>query len=158
MAEPGVYVSSNAKIVSVFNEIRRDGFSKREPFGVGNVEKRMKDFARAEGITLAPGALYVSPSSLAHATRGSKMRSGISLTEKELAEFPKRRKRMDLFYDTDAGLFFYVDKGARAKYVIHPSYEIKIKKKRTRKVNFVTASRLKSVDNFYLDRRRYRGI
>lgn len=53
---------------------------------------------------------------------------------------------MDLFYDGKA--FVYTD--YKAKFVIHPNYEIKLPDGRKRKVNFITATKVTDVREFRL--------
>lgn len=55
---------------------------------------------------------------------------------------------MELFYSLVDGAFIYLDRKRCASYIIKPHYEIKIRRKKTNEVTFITASRLKSTQNF----------
>ena len=123
------------KIRKVFGDLHATGISKVQPFTVGHVERRMRDYANANGITIADGDLYMSVKGLAHARRPSKVRDGIASSEQDIAEFPSKRSRMDLFYDGTS--FVYTD--YKNKFIIDPNYELKLKNGKTMKVNFVTA-------------------
>ncbi len=138
------------KIRSVLEDIRKQGFSRAKPFSVGKVEKRMERFAERNGITLAKGGLYMTPSALAHATRDSKKAKGITVSAKSLQLFPSNRRNMKLFYDMESKTFIYTD--GKAKYVIHPNYSMKINRKYKEKVNFITASRLSDVNEFNMQK------
>ena len=118
------------KIRSIFRSLRRDGISKALPFSVGHVEKRMRDFANANGIAIANGDLYMSVKGITHARRPSKIRDGLAVSESDMAEFPKKRSQMDLFHDGTS--FIYTD--YKNKFIIHPNYELKIDGKKKKKV------------------------
>lgn len=148
-------ISYVAKIRGVFDDIRKQGYSRIKPFSVGQVEKRMRDYAKRESVEIAGGGLYMSSNSMAHAMRDSKKRDGVAITEDELAAFPAKRKNMDLYYDKKANLFIYLDEPNMAKYVIHPAYTLQIDRKNQKRVNFITASRMSSIENFKRDRNRY---
>ena len=51
---------------------------------------------------------------------------------------------MDLFFDGE--VFIYTD--YKTKYIVHPNYELKINRARTKKVNFVTAGKVGSPTDF----------
>lgn len=142
------------KILSVLSDIKRQGFSRISPFKIGGVEKRMSDFAKRHGIELGSTEVYMSSSAIAHARRDSKRAKGLCVSDKDLASFPSKRKKMDLYYDTDLGTFVYV--GGGNKYAIHPNYEIKINGEKKKIVNFVTAQKLSNKETF--NGKRYKRI
>lgn len=115
----------------------------------------MKDFASRNGVAIAKGNLYMSSDSVQHAVRTAKKKAGKDVSEAELVAFPKTRRSMDLYYETTKGAFIYVDEANKAKYVIEPNYEIGAGTKGKKRVNFITASRLKSTENFHNDTQRY---
>lgn len=123
------------KIARVLSDIRRQGFSSVSPFSVGQVEKRMKDYAESHGITLGSKEIYMSSRSIGHAMRDSKKTKGLTVSESELMAFPKARRKMSLYYDGEN--FVYTDH--KTKYVVHPNYEIRVRRNKVRKVNFITA-------------------
>ena len=65
---------------------------------------------------------------------------------------------MALYYDKYDNLFIYIDEEKKAKYVIHPNYKIQINRKNKTTIFLLTASRLKSLENFYNDKKRYEKI
>lgn len=74
-----------------------------------------------------------------------KRKKGLTINESDLVAFPERRRAMDLFYDGKSFTDY------KAKYIVSPSYEIKISRKRTRKVAFVTAGKTDGTE-FKLER------
>lgn len=142
------------KIMAVLSDIRRQGFSRITPFKIGGVEKRMSNFAKSNSIELGSRDVYMSSSSIAHATRDSKRVKGLAVSDEDLMAFPSRRKKMELYYDTDVRTFLYV--GGGNKYVIHPNYEIKLAGGKKKTVSFVTAQKLSDKEMF--NGRRYKKI
>lgn len=134
------------KIWRVLNDIRERGFSPLAPFRIGAVEKRMANFAREHGIVLGSTKVYMSSSSIAHAMRDSKVAKGLQVSDKAMMDFPRKRSKMDLYYDTDLKTFLYV--GGGNKYALHPNYKIKMANGRRKVVNFLTAQRLSENENF----------
>ena len=144
--------SARMKIYRVLADIRRNGHSKAQPFAVGRVENRMSDYAKANDITLASKSMYMSPRFIAHATRPSKTKKGLALTDKDFLNFPTSRRAMDLYFDGEK--FIYTD--YKAKFIVHPNYEMKIKGKKTQKVNLVTAGKVTDPKEFKI--KKYRRI
>ena len=142
------------KIMMVLSDIRRQGFSRISPFKIGSVEKRMSDFAGLNGIKLGSKDVYMSSSAIAHATRDSKQAKGLTVSDADLASFPSKRKKMSLYFDTRTGNFTYTD--GKTKYIVHPNYEIKMLGGKRKLVNFITASRLNSPQEFIM--KKYKKI
>ena len=138
----------------VLSDIRRQGFSRISPFKIGSVEKRMSDFAGLNGIKLGSKDVYMSSSAIAHATRDSKQAKGLTVSDADLASFPSKRKKMSLYFDTRTGNFTYTD--GKTKYIVHPNYEIKMLGGKRKLVNFITASRLNSPQEFIM--KKYKKI
>lgn len=136
--------TAEQKILAVFDSIKRRGYSTARPFSVGHVERRMRDFAKANNIEIAEGDMYMSVKGLTHARRGTKIRDGIDVSEKDLAEFPSKRNQMDLFYD--GSKFIYTD--YKNKFIIHPNYTLRMESGKIKKVNFITAGKVKDVKDF----------
>lgn len=134
------------KIARVLSDIKRQGFSSVSPFSVGQVEKRMNDYARRNGIMLGSKQIYMSSRSISHTMRDSKQAKGLAVSANDMLSFPKSRRKMELFYDGNG--FVYTNR--RTKYIIHPNYEIKTKNGKTRKVMFVTAGIVTNPDEFSL--------
>lgn len=97
----------------------------------------MRDYTTKNNISLASKSMYMSPRFIAHATRPSKTKKGLALTDKDFLNFPTSRRAMDLYFDGEK--FIYTD--YKAKFIVHPNYEMKIKGKKTKKVNLVTAGK-----------------
>lgn len=135
---------ARAKIRAMLFDIRNDGYSKKLPFSIGRVEKRMAEFANNNGIVLASKSVYFSSERISHSLRDSKKAKGLALSDKDFLDFPIRRKTMDLFYDGES--FIYTDYAA--KFIIHPNYKLKIKRKKTAIVNLVTAGKVLDKNEF----------
>ena len=142
----GVAEKAKEKILTVLSDIKQQGYSRLPPFKIGSVEKRMSTFAERNDIKLASRDVYMSASAIAHATRDSKRAKGLVVSDKDLAAFPSRRKKMDLYYDTRTGNFTYTD--GKTKYIMHPSYETKIARGKTKLVYFITASKVIDKNEF----------
>ena len=141
------------KIITVLSDIRRQGFSRISPFRIGSVEKRMSDFAKENGIELGSRDVYMSSSAIAHAIRDSKQAKGLAVSGNNLASFPSRRKRMDLYYDSTTKNFTYTD--GKTKYVVHPNYRLTLPDGKKKVVNFITASK---TDGNEFNQRNYTRI
>lgn len=135
-------VSERAKenIMAVLSDIKAQGFSQMSPFKIGSIEKRMSDFAKLNGIELGSNDIYMSSSAIAHATRESKKTKGLTVSDTDLASFPSKRKKMDLYYDSRTENFTYTD--GKSKYIVHPNYSIKLASRKKKVVNFITAQKL----------------
>ena len=112
----------------------------------------MSRFAAANGITLVGNKLYMSATQIAHTMRDTKANKGLAVAESDLIGFPKSRMKMDLYWDGDC--FIYTDH--KTKYIIHPNYVMKIRGKKRRKVNFVTAGKVTDTRDFV--RPKYRKM
>ena len=138
-------------------EIATVGYSTRHPFCIGHNERRLYLYALKHGIDIAHGGVYTSPKALSHMTRKIKHKNGVVVSNEKISMFPRMRSKYDLFYDKYSGIFVYID-GEQNKYVIHPSYQLTIRNRKYRKNVFITASKFKSVENFYRDTKRYDKI
>lgn len=121
--------SSGSKIRAVLMDFKLYGYSKRKPFTIGKVEKRMSDYAKSKGVVLGTKSIYMSVKSLTHSERIFKKAKKLSVADYELISFPKARKRMKLYFDNNIDTkkrnFIYVSN--KSKFVIHPNYEINSK-------------------------------
>lgn len=143
--------SASQKIADAINSLDSNTRASAIPFTIGKVEDRMKRFAKEHGIELASDKLSMSPKQLQHALRDSKSEAGKTVTPQELISFPSRLSSMQLYHDSQKNNFVYTD--GKAKYVIHPNYAVK---KNGRHVNFITASRITSSQEF--SKRNYTKI
>ena len=133
-------------IEKVYQDILIYGFTKRPAFHIGRVEPRMSLFSRRKLIHLETTRIYMNNATLSHARRRSKIDSGHDVPIEEIAEFPQRRSKMDLYYDNKLHTFLYV--GEKAKFVINPKGRIKLQDGRTHAVIFITASALNAEEHF----------
>lgn len=132
---------ASAKISQVIGEIQSKGYSSEQPFSIGKVDSEMKDYAKNNGIKLASDNIYMSAAQIGHTLRNSKVESGIAISALHLEEFPLRRSSMELYHDKTNENFVYFDRERKEKFVIHPNYSMKISKRKTSKVNYITASK-----------------
>jgi hypothetical protein len=139
-------------IAQVLADIRQKGFSAILPFSIGKVEKRMTQFAQANGVTLASDDLYMSAKQLQHCMRASKSAKGLVVDDADLISFPQSRFHMELYYDGEC--FIYTD--GVSKFIVHPNYKMKISREIVAHVNFITATRIKDSAEFTLP--KYRKI
>lgn len=133
----------SAKIAEAITSLKDGKRASATPFTIGNVEKRMREYAKQHGIELASDKLSMSARQIQHALRDTKNDANKAVSKEELISFPKRIGSMKLFYDSKKGKFVYTD--GHAKYIIHPNYAVK---KNGRHVNFITASKITSSQEF----------
>ena len=107
--------TASQKIAQVISDIRKDGYSKQQPFSIGYIENRMASFAINNGIELPNKTIYMSAHSISHALRDSKKSKGIAVNDTDLISFPERRHSLDLYYDGKS--FVYTDN--KIKFIIH---------------------------------------
>ena len=133
-----IEISASETIRNVFADIEKYGFSRQKPFIIGAVEERMRQYALENNIELGSSDVYMSSRSLSHSEREHKVNIGKAVEKEEIIAFPMTRHDMDMSYDGEAFIFT----NGKAKFVIHPNYEIKIDRKKTKKVVFITATQL----------------
>ena len=133
-----IEISASETIRNVFVDIEKYGFSCQKPFIIGAVEERMRQYAEDNNIELGSSDVYMSSRSLSHSEREHKVNIGKAVEKEEIIAFPMTRHDMDMSYDGEAFIFT----NGKAKFVIHPNYEIKIDRKKTKKVVFITATQL----------------
>lgn len=138
--------SIEKQIATVLDDIRQKGFSSVQPFSIGTIEQRMRQFANECHIELASDELYMSAKQLLHCMRSSKKAKGLVVSEAELIAFPRNRYAMELYYDGEC--FIYTD--GVSKYIIHPNYRMKVSREVVKLVNFITATKIKDPAEFTL--------
>ena len=112
------------KIANVLDDIRINGFSRITPFSIGIVEKRMQRFAKQYGIPLASKDIFMDSKHIKHATRALKEEKNIKVSERDLINFPIKRRKMSLYYDKRSSNFTYTD--GKNKSIVHPNYSLKM--------------------------------
>lgn len=146
---------ASAKISQIIADIQSKGYSSEQPFSIGKVDSEMMEYAKNNGITLASDDIYMSAAQIGHTLRDSKVESDIAISASHLEEFPLRRSSMELYHDKSNRNFVYFDRERSEKFVIHPNYSMKISKKKTTKVNYITASK---TDSREFNMRKYTKI
>lgn len=101
---------------------------------IASVEKRIQDFAAANGIDIAGDKIILTRDAVGHTLRQEKQKDGIAITQEELATFPQRMSSMAVYYDNSKRNFIYFD--GNAKYIIEPN-KTKGKGKKKKQVCFI---------------------
>lgn len=139
-----IYTTAQQKVIDMLHDITHLGYSKGKDFAVGRLENRMKNFARDNNIEIAGDSLYMGPKSLAHSQRKSKTKVGLAVQPQDIVSFIRDRRKMDLFWDGEC--FIYTD--YVNKFIIHPNYELKINRRKSRKVSYITAGKVTNPEQF----------
>lgn len=134
------------KILSIYRDISLNKYTFQGDFAAGKIERRMRDFATTHAIELASQHFYMGPKSLTHARRDTKVRDGAVVSIDAIAEFPQKRRNMDLYWDGSS--FIYTD--YKNKFILNPNYKVKQKGGKVKRVNFVTATRVTDSKEFKL--------
>lgn len=135
-------VIASRRISNVISHLKEDGYSRYESFPIGKIESRMEKFAKEHNIELNGKQIYMNSTQIAHSRRALKQNKGIAVSDQDLIDFPKNRRSMRLYYDTNKRNFVYTD--FRSKFVIQPNRKIKVFNHKAIKTNFVTASKTSS--------------
>jgi len=106
----------------------------------------MEQFAQTNGIELASSSLYMSEDQLLHSIRTTKKQAGKVVSDKDIANFPANRYKMNLYWDNIKGTFLY-QHGLNA-FTVHPNKEIEYGDGKTRHVIMITATRMRGVPNY----------
>lgn len=145
--------SAQRKVREMIYKYRTKGFIGGKNIAVCRNEARLINYAKAKGIEIASRHLYMGPKSISHALRPSKSNKGLAIEDSALISFITTRNKMDLYWDGEC--FVYTD--YVNKFILHPNYEIKVNRKRSRKVCFITATTVEDSREFrYL--RKYKKI
>lgn len=139
------------RIREVFEDFRTKGYSSQPPFPIGSVGRRLSNLAKKLNIELASGEIYFDVGRIGHSIRDSKQRKGMALSEEEIINFPTKRHKMELYFDTTTEKFTYV--GKYVKFIVHPHQNMPGKGLH-RAVAFVTAQTLNK-DEKFVEGKRY---
>lgn len=134
------------KILSIYRDIHFNRFTQQRDFAAGRIEPRMRNFAKENNIELSSQHFYMGAKSLTHTRRATKQRDEVDVSIEAIAEFPRKRPRMDLYWDGDA--FIYTD--SINKFILKPNYIIKQRGGKIKRVNFITAMRVLNLGEFNL--------
>ena len=135
-------IIASRRISNVIRHLKEDGYSRYDSFPIGKVERRMEIFAKEHNIELNGKQVYMNSTQISHARRDFKQNKGIAVSDKDLIDFPKNRRKMRLYFDTNKKNFVYTD--FKSKFVIQPNRKIKVFNHKAIKTNFVTASKTSS--------------
>ena len=133
---------ASQRIKGIFAEIKKNGYTRTQPFSIGSIGEDVKRFAKARGIVLASREIYVNARFLSHSQRESKGPKRV--TQKDIINFPVTKRKMDKFWDGEA--FVFTD--YKKKFIVNPNYEIKINRKIKTKVCLVTAGTVTDPSEF----------
>lgn len=139
-------IQATIRINSILADIAKDGYSKAAPFTIGNVEPEIKKYARENGIELGSDEIVMTTKQITHTltTRPSKVEKGKVISPQHLAEFPVRRSSMEIYHDGKA--FIYFDRSRNEKFVLHSGYELKVKNKKEKIVNYISGSKTNATE------------
>jgi hypothetical protein len=133
---------ASQRIKGVYAEIKKNGYTRTQPFSIGSIGEDVKRFAKARGITLASRDIYVNARFLSHSQRPSK--GAKRVTKKDITDFPVTKRRMSKYWDGSA--FVFTD--YKIKFIVNPNYELKINRKTKVKVCLVTAGTVTDPNEF----------
>lgn len=150
---------ASMRIRTIIVEMKRGEHIERHPFTIGKLEQEIKQFASENGIELPGEDIVMTSQQIGHILRDKKKLKGIAVSEDSLAEFPMRKSKMEIYYDSGGKkpAFVYFDRERNEKFVIHSDYILTIKRmvkdSRTgeskrevvagKVVNYITATKLK---------------
>lgn len=146
------YNSAQRRVAKWLHQFLSQGFISAKPISAGRVDNKMKTFAKANGIAVSSTHLYITPRSVAHSQRDFKRQKQLTVSAKSLLDFVRSRSKYDLYWDGEG--FIYTD--YKDKFIVHPNYELKIRGKKSRKVNFITAGVVERPDEF--DNPKYQKV
>lgn len=133
---------ASQRIKAVYAEIKRNGYTKTQPFSIGSIGEDVKRFAKAKGIRLASKEIYVNAKFLSHSQRPSK--GAKRVTKKDITDFPVTKRKMSKYWDGRAFIFT----NHKIKFIVNPNYELKINRKSKMKVCLVTAGTVTDQNEF----------
>lgn len=114
--------------------------SQVSPMNIGSIPKSIKSYALRNNIKLGSDSMYMTTKGIEHSIREKKVERGAAVTKEEIADFIKNKSSMAQFYDKKKGDFVFAT--ATAKFIVTPNYELKIDKKKTKVVNYITATKI----------------
>lgn len=133
---------ASQRIRGVYAEIKKNGYTRTQPFSIGSVGEDVKRFAARKGIALASKDIYVNARFLSHSQRASKGTKRV--TKKDIMDFPVTKRKMSKYWDGDAFVFT----NGKIKFIVNPNYELKINRKTKVKVCLVTAGTVADPNEF----------
>ena len=122
------YRRVSAAIRRAYDSFERKRFPKMGDITVGQVEGRMKRYAKANNIEMAKGGLVLNIKKFSHMVRREKKRINKAVGREGWASFPKEYKTMRLFWDGDKQNFVYV--GGGNKFIVEPNKLLNSPRKR----------------------------
>lgn len=133
-------------IGSAIDEYKEKGFITSLPINVGKVDKEVVRHAKSIGNPLENNSMYFTGNALSHSMRDVKQNNGIAVTAEDFKSFPKNKSSMKVYYDKSTGNYTYTD--GTNKFILKPNVKVKLKNGRKSVVTLVTATRMRSADEF----------
>ena len=118
------------------------------PMNIGQLPSSIRNFAKENNIELDSNYLYFTTKGIEHSIRESKVEKGLSVTKEEIADFIANKHDMTQYYDPHKEDFIFATD--KPKFIVTPNQSLKIEGKKTKVVNYITATRIKgnADDNF----------
>lgn len=137
---------ASAKIEKALTQWENEGKITGNPIRVGYVDREIRRHAKQNGNALANSSMYFTGKGLSHAERASKVRDGLAVSKKDFSRFPIDKSKMKIYYDTSTKNYTYTD--GKNKFVLKTNEVIKIRRGKKTTAVLVTASKLRSADEF----------
>lgn len=96
-------------IEDFYNTPPRERVNGKFVMSIGRADSDLVNYADRNNIFLASDEEFMDYNSLSHTRRASKVEAGIAPSIEDVANFPKNRHSMSLYYDTSKNNFVYND-------------------------------------------------
>ena len=137
---------ASANIGNAIKEYNEKGYITSLPINVGKVENEVARHAKSIGKPLENNTMYFTGNALVHSMRDMKQNEGIAVSAKDFKAFPKTKSSMKVYYDKSTGNYTYTN--GKNKFVLQPNVRVKLKNGKKSVVSLVTATKMRSVDEF----------
>ncbi len=136
--------SAQRKVVEWLRRIESKRLGDGEAISIGRIEPRMKRYAENNPdyhIDLPSAHLYFTSNHVKHLHRDFKRNNNKAVSDEDLINFIKRRKGMDLYFDSLKGKHAFIYTDYKTKYIVEYQYDLKIRRKRVKKAFVITAGK-----------------
>lgn len=137
---------ASENIGNAIEEYKEKGYITSLPINVGEVEKEVSAHAKSIGEPLENNTMYFTGNSMVHSLRDVKQNNGIAVTDKDFKDFPKAKSSMKVYYDISTGNYTYTD--GKNKFILQPNVKVKLKNGKKSVVSLVTATKMRTGDEF----------
>lgn len=127
-------------IEDFYNTPPRERVNGKFVMSIGRADSDLVNYADRNNIFLASDEEFMDYNSLSHTRRASKVEAGIAPSIEDVANFPKNRHSMSLYYDTSKNNFVYND-GVN-KWIVEPNGEHKKIKGQPNRCLYITGSKI----------------